>query len=82
MLSLSSDVFSTSGEKKFSFRRRNITKIVKDIFGYHVETVEGIVVCKCSSCWNKRIGFVFAICRSSGNIEILYKSGQVAVFLF
>lgn len=69
-------------KKKFSSRGRGITKT--GIFGCHVETVERVFACQCSSPWNKRIGFMSTVCRDFGNIklEILSNPGQVTVFLF
>lgn len=75
-------VSPTSGEEKFSFRGRGIGEIATGIFGCHVETVERIVACKCSSPWKKEQD----LCLLYGEIletkvEILYNPGQVTVFL-
>lgn len=60
----SSGVFPASGEKKkIAFEGRGSSNIVTDIFGWDADAVERIFTCKRSSPWNKRTGFMSAVCR-------------------
>lgn len=60
----SSGVFPFSEEKKkIAVGGRGICTMVTGIFGWDADAVERIFTCKCSSPWDKKTGFMSAICR-------------------
>lgn len=66
MLFHSSGVFPASGgktKKKIAFGGRGVSNVVTGAFGWDADAVEKIFTCKCSSPWNKRTGFMSAVCR-------------------